>query len=415
VTAPRHGRGFTLIELLISLAVSVVVIAGSMMLLNAQRRAFAQGSSDRALQESARVALDELASNLRLAGYGMDPGMAFDFGQGVSPQSQSTTPEGVAGVTFGGYACNTLVSCRDKIDAPDEIVFHYRNPGFGHQLLGSTTSSLTLKGPLPEAIEKGQILQVVCYSGSLVWAYVTASAQVPADLMAATVTVNLQAGQLAGDNSPTFPFQNSSLASCGLPARVFAIERRRYFVQSYDSAGNVVAWGTAGSRPYLMLDRGLRDASDAPILSVVAPDVEDLQFSYVLPRAPAGSQVRGATAGVQLFDAPDGLDISPTTVPSIPNYSTPALDASRTTGHPSNIRAVRVGMVIRQAEADPKISEPLLPGLANRPDIVREANRRRALVETTTAVPNLDTHGPVFPSIGDPAVATDATLNFGGG
>jgi type IV pilus assembly protein PilW len=418
-TRLRRARGFTLIELLISLAISVVVIAGSFMLLNAQRRSFSQGSADRALQESARVALDELTTALRMAGYGVDPGMAFDFGVATVPQAQSTTPEGVAGVTFGGYGppgqpCNPAVSCRDKVDQPDEIVLLFRNPFFGHKLLASTTTTLQLRGPLPDAIEKGQVLQVVCYSGALVWAYVTVSAQVPANLVG-DVTVNLAPGVLAADNSPTFPFQNSSLASCGTDARVFAIERRRYFVQSYSTAGAVVPWGTAGSRPYLMLDRGLIDATGNQILSVIAPDVEDLQFSYVFPRAPAGTQVRGATVGTQLVDNPAGIDLSPDTIPPVPLYTTPALDASRTTGHPSNIRAVRIGMVVRQADADAKISEPDLPALANRAAIVRDVNRRRALVETTAAVPNLDSHGPVFPSIGDPLVAGDANLNFGGG
>jgi type IV pilus assembly protein PilW len=421
VTASRRGRGFTLVELMISLAISVVVIAGSLSLLNAQRRSFAAGSADRALQESARVAVDELGYALRMAGYGVDPGMAFDFGAATVPQAQSTAPEGVAGVTYGGYVpgnyqgCAPLVGCRDRTDGPDEIVLHFRNPFFGHKLVSATSGTLQIRGPLPDAIERGQILQVICYSGTMQWAYVRVSAKVPISPGLGDVSVNLDPGVLAADLSPTFPFQNSSLAGCGTDARVFAIEKRRYYVETYTAAGAVVPWGTAGARPYLMLDRGLVDGSNNPILTVIAPDVEDLQFAYVFPRAPAGTQLRGATVGTRLDDSAAGIDLSPANVPPVPLYSTPALDASRTSGHPANIRAVRVGLVVRQAEADLRLFEPDLPALLNRDAIVRETNRRRAVVETTIAVPNLDSHGPVFPAIGDPAVAADANLSFGGG
>ena len=417
MTGPlRRQRGFSLIELMVALGISVVVIAGSLMLLNAQRKAFQGGAGDRALQEAGRVALEELSANLRMAGYGVDPGMAFDFGQARSPQQQAPLPEGVVGVQFGGFECANPVTCRDQIGSPDEVVFHYRDPLFGQLLTGHDATTLVLRGPLNRPLEKGQILQVVCYSGDQAWAYVTVDARVEATLTNDT-RVTLSTGLNAGDLSPIFPRQNALLANTCFAdvSRVFAIDRYRYFIQTYDAGGNNVAWGTAGARPYLMLDRGLVDAAGTKKVSMVAPDVEDLQFAYVYTLAAPGTQMRGATVGTQLTNAPGGIDLAPASMPSIPAYSTPARDPARTTGHPSNIRAVRVGVVVRQALADTTIFEPNLPALGNRAAIVREANRRRAVFETSVSLPNLDSRAPVFPTHGDPALLSDANLNFGGG
>jgi type IV pilus assembly protein PilW len=421
-TFRRPPRGFTLIELMVALGISVVVIAGSLLLLNALRRTFQGGAVDRALQESGRVALTEVIGNLRLAGYGIDPGMAFDFGQATSPQVQAPLPQGVAGVQFGGYQgktnCTTPVTCRDHADAPDEIVFHYRDPSFGHLVTATATSSLMIRGPLRQPLEKGQILQVICYGGDQVWAYVTVDARVDQTDTPGDVRVTLSAGGLAADLSPVFPTQNSLLANTCYTTgtvRVFAINRFRYFIQTYDAGGGPQPWGTAGARPYLMLDQGLDDGAGGIKLSMVAPDVEDLQFAYVYSLSAPGNQLRGATEGVQLANQADDIDLAPASTPSIPTYATPSRDAARTTGHPSNIRAVRVGVVVRQAEADTTVFEPILPRLGNRAALVREANRRRAAFETTVPLPNLDSRAPVFPTVGDPALLTDANLNFGGG
>lgn len=412
---PRQ-RGFSLVELLVALGISVVVIAGSLMLLNAQRKAFQGGAGDRALQEAGRVALVELSSNLRLAGYGVDPGMAFDFGQALSPQQQAPLPEGVTGVQFGGFECANPVTCRDHTDAPDEVVFHSRDPAFGQLLTGHDASTVVLRGPLTRPLEKGQILQVVCYGGDLAWAYVTVDTRVE-PTTGNDVRVALSPGQQAGDTSPIFPWQNALLANTCYSgvARVFVIERHRYFVQAYDAAGNKVAWGAAGARPYLMLDQGFVDASGNKKVSMVAPDVEDLQLSYVYSLAAPGTQLRGATEGTQLTNGVDGIDLAPATLPSIPSYATAARDPARTSGHPSNIRAVRVGVVVRQALPDAATFEPILPALGNRAAIARETNQRRAVFETTVSLPNLDSRAPVFPTHGDPALLSDANLNFGGG
>lgn len=415
---PRPAaRGFTLVELLVSVLVASVVVAGALTLLIGQQKTFVGSSADRAAQEAGRVALERLTAELRIAGYGMDPGMAFDFGAGASPMDRAILEPGVGTVPFGGYECADPVTCRDRIDGPDEIVFHSRDPDFGRPVVTApnppSETTLVLAGPLNTPLLPGQILQVVCYSGDLFWAYVTVGARVEPSADA-TIPVTLEDAVGGGTD---FPWQNKFLLDGCFSGvvRAFKINRSRYLIETYAEDGKLVAWGTEGARPYLMLDQGLRDAAGQPIHTVVAPDVEDLQLGYVFPLALAGTQLRGTTVGTALADGAAGIDLAPATIPSVPLYSTPSKDVARTTGHPSNLRAVRVAVVVRQAEADQNVSDPELPALLNRDKIAREAHRRRSVFQTTVSVPNMTSRAPTFPTYGQPGVAGDAPLNHGGG
>jgi type IV pilus assembly protein PilW len=414
--------GFTLVELLVSLVISAIVIAGALALLTSQQHTFQRSSTERAMQENARVALESITGNLRLAGYGLEPALSFDFGAIPNVVLDRAPPGAVASVA--GYQCPAAVNCRDSIAGPDEVVFHYRSPSFMRPLsagpVGATPGSISMWGPLNQPLHAGQLLQVACFSGGMYWALVTVGAEVAADPAAVTVNVPL----LPNDPAGAFGRQNSFLAdTCfqavappGSPAvvvqpaaKVFLVERFRYFVQTYDPGGNVVAWGTPGCRPYLMLDQGLADAAGNPLLQMVAPDVEDFQVSYVFPRSAA--PVVGAAAGVAITADAAGIDLAPAVAP--PQYSDPATAPSRATHFPSNIGAVRVSLVVRSAEADTTINDPaIVPVTGNRPDVAGPPNYRRARFDTSAATPNLDVRAPFFPSYS--AGAADH-LNVGGG
>lgn len=71
-------RGYTLVDLLVALAVGGGVLAASVMLLHQGLQAWVWGSARVEAQQSARYALDRLASELREAGY--DPTVA-----GIAP------------------------------------------------------------------------------------------------------------------------------------------------------------------------------------------------------------------------------------------------------------------------------------------------------------------------------------------
>ncbi len=428
-------RGYTLLELTIALGIGVLVISGALALLVAQQRTFQSTSRDRGLQESARVALEQVADHLADAGFGVDPALAFDLG----PMTGVRTDRAYASQTFtttsttlgGGAACDGV--CRDSTTGPDEIVFYARDPAFGpHPLVAAATAGSTslrlalLPGQSTLDLQPGQVLQIACYTGNMTWAYVTASGapQLDGDGTAVVPIRNL--------GGSAFPDQTAFLAdgcyqgvasmaggavdpaTVATAAEVFKVDRYHYFIQSYDRAGAVQPWGTPGTRPYLMLDEGLLDEQGAPVVTVVAPDVEDLQLSYVFPADPATPLV-GATPDVAIADDPQGIELAPAAGP--PTFSDPPGAASRLDHHPGNIGAVRVGIVVRSAVAD--LTAPgdttTIPASGNRPATPGPPGSVRLFLETTVKVPNLSNLAPYYPTYGSAAPAGSRTLNVGGG
>jgi len=417
----RAHRGFTLVELLIGLLVSTLTVAAALSLLLAQKRAFQGSNADRALQETGRMALEHIGENLRQAGYGIEPPMVFDFGLMANVPMDRAPASGVA-VNFGGdsggisgFACAAPVTCRDHIDRPDELAFQYRDPYFNRPVTAANQNSITISlvnpitgvvQPLAQPLQVGQVLQVVCSGGDMIWAYVTVAQAVPV-ANNATATIQLQPGV-----NLDFPHQNQALTNPCFntgQASLFKVNRVRYFVQSYDVTGNIVPWQTAGSRPYLMLDEGLFDAGGNPVVNVVAPDVEDLQVTYVIPLAAAAQQLLGATPGVQLTNSQAGIDLAPALGP--PVYATPAISPLRATGYPANIRAVGVTLVVRSPNPDPNSTDTTVPAAGNRPAAAGQVGYRRTIFQTGVAVPNLGSYAPFFPTLGNAA----SQLNVGGG
>lgn len=378
-------RGFTLVELLVSLVVVAIMTAGAMGLVINQQRMLQGTSADRALQETARGALGELTTNLRRAGFGLEPALAFDF---------------------DSYACATPVTCRDRIATSDEIVFRARDPGWRARLAAKPTAgTLTIVGGLQRPLHRGQILQVMCAAAADV-AYVTVDAVasanwVPPAAAPAATAITLAAG------TTIFPNQISRLTAAGScfdtewsNARVYRVEQFRYYVASF---ADPTEGTTGGLRPYLMLDSGLSDATGAR-LEPVSADVEDLQFEYEFVTAATGApRVVGAASGVQLTSSATGIDLAV----AAPTFDLTAGDPIRATNHPGNIRAVRVSVVVRSPGTDVRKNTPMvqlmsaqgprMPAAGNRPvrtDVV--GNHLRMRFETSAAIRNLESRSAYF-------------------
>jgi len=424
----RSSQGFTLVELLIGVGVSLIAIAGAVTMLAAQKRSFQGSSADRALQETGRMALGAISQDLRVAGYGVEPAMVFDFGQMTNVPMERAPQVPGRTVTYGGdssgttgFACGSAVTCRDSVAGPDELAFQYRNPSFNHLITAvPSATSIEIAGPLLRPIRAGQVLQAICFSGNMVWAYVRAAGEVAATADA-KVLIPLQPGVAL-----EYPHQNEALApgtgdtcfangTVNGGAHLFEMERIRYFVQSYDAAGQVVAWNSAGSRPYLMLDRGLRSADGTPLLDVVSPDVEDLQVSYVFPLAAVEAQVAGSTAGTPVDNSDTGIDFAP---PGgiFPTYAAARLSVVRASHFPSNIRAVRVAVVVRSPGVQGTQGDAAIPAAGNRPIVpALDPEHRRAIFETSVAIPNMESRAPFFPTTVLPTDPQASVLNVGGG
>jgi type IV pilus assembly protein PilW len=390
----RH-RGFTLTELLVALVAAALVIGAALSLMSGQQRLFSASAADRALQETGRVALDEITTNLRQAGYGVDPALAFDFGPLPGFPMTQAPPGPIA--TTDTYACASAVTCRDSTSGPDEIVFYARNPAFVRALAVAPPAgngSLTLAGPLSQPLYQGQILQVMCNSGSYRWAYVTVAQFVAATASTATqVAVTLDsavANQVPHQNDylsdncfKSVAPSGSSAATFNVAAKVYKVDRYRYYVASYSG------------RPYLMLEQGLKDANGLLQTQPIVPDVEDLQFSYLFPNSPAAAQQQvGMTSGTGLANSATSIDL---TSGAAPGFTDLPGGATRTSQHPANIRGVSVAVVVRSPEPNPLVMDTIVPAAANRPATSGPTGYRRQLFQTTAPVRNPDANLPYIP------------------
>ena len=332
------ARGFTLLELLVGATISLIAIGMVMLTFLGQQRSFQAVDLSRVAGEAERDALLEMEGSLRRAGWGIDPRFAFDF---------------------NSYAC-AAPPCRDKINAPDEMVFVARNPtyrwrdqgvgtcvtaggcfeGNSWGIQGATATSVTINTNAGDLFHKGRVLLGVCTNGtSTTMGTVSATVSTPAPV--AGQTIQLQA-------AATDAFHNNGFAAnaCFIQpgAGLFLVDRFRYAIQSYSGV------------PWLILDTGLDlDLSgtiDVNDFTPIAQGIEDMQIAYAL------------NVGTQFgFAAPDnnanwvvgdsaGVVEEPNPAAAVPTYQSGTSAPERFSLHPGNIRSVRVTLGIRSLTQD---------------------------------------------------------------
>jgi type IV pilus assembly protein PilW len=416
MNARLRPRGFTLIEVMVAIAVSALVVAGVVAAVLSQQRAFYGSHRLRAAQSSGRAALLFVEDKLRIAGFGMDPALAFDFQfyvNGPCPGDVGTCP-------------------RDAINNSDELVFYARNPNYwvppnnttGNPVgrawripAGSTitATSVTIRANANDSIPAGQILAAVCPGGRY-YTYMTVAtsfsqgiAAGDANVMLATVdTANpFKRQDLAvspGSGTPAyFNLAASAAASTIAPsscfssgeARLFQIDRYRFHVRPVQ----VGTWpdGKVKYDPYLMLDMGIDTNGDTFIDAndemVVAEGIEIMQVAYTLANSALSTPTVGVTAGTAItftqglpglttssnrlttVQLPPTLPVTFTFAPTItpvdnpyavwswyPYTITPPFPSGypRLTDSQANIRRVRVAFVARSPEPDLQSITPIL-------------------------------------------------------
>lgn|GEM_PF-6287227 len=289
-----------MLELLVTTVILAIVMGAATGVLLAQNTTFMRQSGTREAREQALLALDKLEESIRMAGFGIDPQLAFDFdfyncklGNSAGNITQSTK-------------CQNLT--RDSATDADELVLYYRNPSYNTNattgcpgatnLLGNawrvvsasaTAPSVTLTLHPNDFIHRGRVLQIVCQDATT-YAYVTVSAPATSNAcgdvsvnLETTITVNGPSGAVLSPYSRA-DLLNASCFNSG-QARAFLVDRSHFFI--HQDTTNPVR-----PRPYLMLDSGLDLAGpggtppdgvlDDNDLLPVASDIEDFQVAYGL-------------------------------------------------------------------------------------------------------------------------------------
>lgn len=288
----RQRHGFSLIELMVSSAVTfLTVLTVSAAFLNYSQSFYTQAGI-RGGQASLRQSHLMVIRHLRMAGYGIDPSLAF------------------------GFPANWQRNVANKNNLSNRLVFRMRNPVFNAFASTLTTGSITLTQPLKETLRQGQVIQAVCL-GAQAWTY----AQVASDAAPGSTSLSLMGA------TGTFPNLNVFTAPCFGSAggsgtvNIFKVDVYDYSIRFIDD------------RPYLFRRHGLGPGgvADTAYGEPVAEDIEALRVTFL----------RG-----------DGTKFTPDPTAADPGYEAPLDDPRRSNNNPANIRAVIVGMVARSSSRD---------------------------------------------------------------
>ncbi len=345
MNAPRRRSrrsGFTLAELMVGLAVTSIVMTAVVAIFIGVQRSYQAETEVKLMTENGRGAMLFLERVLPLAGYGIDPRVAFDLS---APTGGAKDNEDVQGVTFSPDTpamtgpSNTVVT--------DDLAFRFRDPAFlraGRVNTGNT--SVTVDTALGVGLPVGKLLMIGCRGGV---DYQMVRVQTAALPTATTVSV-------AAAGSPFITSTSSCLQGAGTASPwVYLIQEHRLRIVKL------------GGRPWLVSFRNLT-ASVTDLtqdnFDPIAPDVEVFQVALGINRARPGltccsapsaapdatgngDYIVGDAVGEAFFAQPGGV------LTSLPDFRSSYDAPERYGGHPANIRSVHVALVLRSSRALP--------------------------------------------------------------
>ena len=156
----RRGRagGFTLLELVVGAGLSFLLISGIYVIFDSSRTTFGAGQARVEVQQSARMALEMLAADIRLAGYGFPTDAAL-----LNPQLKITAASPTA-ITFWADLTNASTTLAADVAAGATTItvasaagmrtgdtIYLINGGQWQALTVSAVSGTTLTVPSPGA------------------------------------------------------------------------------------------------------------------------------------------------------------------------------------------------------------------------------------------------------------------------
>lgn len=384
--------GFTLAELLVGLVVTSIVMTAVVAIFIGVQRSYQAESEVKVITENGRGAMLFLERVLPLAGYGVDPRVAFDVAGTVARDNWNP-------LTNAAAASTDLI-------VTDDLAFRFRDPAFLRAgRLNSGSTQVTVDTALGIALPVGKLLMVACPGGADF-----AMVRVTALAVATATTVAVAAATTPFSANPARCLE---LAGTGSPW-VFLIQEHRLRIVNL------------GGRPWLVSFRNL-DASVTDLtldnFDPIAPDVENFQVAFGMNRArPAltccqaapdaagnSNYIVGDVLLETFFAQPGGV------LTTEPAYRTSYDHRSRFLAHPANIRSVHLALVLRSTRA-------LLDGRRNfrTNDLFNfdaatptQDGFRRSLFHTAVNTPNLTSRSAFTPSLRSAADQRD--LNSWGG
>lgn len=391
----KRPRGFTLAELLLGLVVTSIVLTATAAIFIGVQRVYQAETEIKVVTENGRGTLMFLERVLPLAGYGLDPRLAFDVTAGVPGavvRDNYFVP--AAGATNWG----TVVT--------DDLAFRYRDPAWLRAgRLNSASTTLTVDEPFGLQLPLGKLLMVACRGGAD-YAVMRTSAAVAAT--ATTVPVVAAGAPFLANTSNCL----TTAAGSGSPW-VFLVHEHRLRVINL------------GGRPWLVSFRNLTlDVTNINnSYDPIAPDIETFQVAFGLNRArPALTccQTAPDNSGNWIFgDVPSPIDTvfaQPANVMTTkPDYRTSYDDPSRFAAHPANIRTVHLALVIRSARLSPagRATSQLEDVMNWDAAVTPPDGYYRSLFHTAINTPNLLSRSFFTPSLRSAADMRD--LNSWGG
>jgi len=391
----RRDRGFTLVELLVASAIALLAISMVTLVFLSQQRTFVALDIMRVASEAGRDALLEMEPSLRRMGWGIDPRYALDFRT---------------------YNC-AAAPCRDRVDAPDEIVFVARNPNYrwiDNGTGGCTTSggcftgnawhasvagtTVTITANAGDTFTMGRLLQITCVNGTrATMARVAQTATAAAAGNLAVTVLAAVAGNPYRENAWSGVGADPCYTSAAPPPNVFLVDRYRYTVQTFNGV------------PWLALDTGLdlngngttaENGGDLNDLIPIARGVEDMQVAYVFSPGTAfgfAATDSGNTNWI-VGDVPGAVE-EPDPTLTAPQYTTATADASRYNLHPANIRAVRITLGLRSLQVDKSkasgwTGDPLVLSENRNAQLASFGGLRRFTAASTVLIRAMDSRSP---------------------
>ncbi|MGV3622032.1 MAG: PilW family protein [Archangium sp.] len=399
--APRN-HGFTLAELLVGLAVTSVILVAVTAAVIGVQSSYQRESEVKVLTENGRAAIQYMQRKVELAGYGIDPRMAFDVGA----------------LPSGGLArdnLNVMTATFNPAQAPldggvvvtDDLAFRYRDPSW---LRGGTfsTGSITLQSATDIPLSTGQVMMVVCRGANR--------------MVALSVASNVAAGQSSVPVTVLgAPWGGAVADSCftGTGANmpwVFLVREQRLRIVNLNGRPWLVAFNSLSANPF---DLSLNN------FDPIAPDVENFQVAFGVNRAPMGlgcCQTAPDTGGDWIYgnsrsgSTPEAVFAQPVSpLATTPDYSTGYNEPARFTGAVANIRTVQLSLTMRTSRRDAtgrKLSKPLNSFNWEAPTMT-EDGFNRAVFHTVVQVPNMLSRSFFVPSLR--AASDTRDLNSWGG